>query len=101
MNALLSTQIGHLIDEFRSALFAPDVSIAADISVAARGHWLLRLAACRDLARSLEIEVEAFRALERDRKGREFLEREVTGGLRAAPRIEDGNVFRPDFGRKS
>lgn len=90
----LSSGIGELAEMFRGPRARP-----VAMNVHGRQFVVDKLTLLQQLAINLETELETFRRLEFDRQRRGMLEDEASVVLSAAPQ-QDGNVFRPDFGRK-
>lgn len=96
MSVMLSTKLGEV-----AALFEKPRKQPITLNNAGRQYLHEQLVILRDLAMLMEQELQTFRLLEADRAGRSFMEREADSVLRTAPVIQEGNVFRPDFGRKA
>lgn len=96
MSAVLSKRLGEIAGYFEKPRKEPIV-----LNNEGRKFFHEQLVLLRDLAFCMEQELSAFRLIEADRAGRKFLEQEAETVLRTAPVIQEGNVFRPDFGRKS
>ncbi len=97
MSMALSTKLTEIAGYFEKPRKEPIV-----LNNDGRQFFHEQLVILRDLAVLLEQELQTFRLLEADRAGRSFMEREAESVLRAAPVVQEGNVFRPDFtGRRS
>jgi len=96
MSTALSTKLSEVADYFKRPRAAK-----TELTEDGRQFLYEQLVILRDLALCMEQELNAFRLLEADRAGRRFLEGEATDVLRTVSAVKDGNVFRPDFRRKS
>lgn len=92
---ILSTEIANARTRF-DGLVSPDRSKDADV-VAFRKH----LQILGKLAQSLEREVQIYRLCEAGKTGREVVEQLAAEAAATFVLNSDGNVIRPDFGRKS
>lgn len=95
MSAALSTKLGEIAGYFKDRRPTPIL-----LNDQSRQFFFEQISILRDLAVCMESELNTFRLLEADRAGRRFLEQEADTALHAAGVAQDGNVFRPDFGRK-
>ncbi|TBZ17059.1 hypothetical protein [Rhizobium leguminosarum] len=91
----LSTEIAHAAEGF-DRLFSPIRSGDPDV---AEFRKLLKLLG--KLAESLEREVQIYRLSEAGRLGREVIEQLARETAASFVLNSEGNVIRPDFGRKS
>ncbi|TAY75349.1 hypothetical protein [Rhizobium ruizarguesonis] len=91
----LSTEIAHAAEDF-DRLVSPGRSLDPDVVAFRKVLKILG-----KLAESLEREVQIYRLSEAGRLGREVIEQLAMEAAATFILNNEGNVIRPDFGRKS